>query len=65
MLGKTALALSKVFPLYYFIHANRFSASWEAMAPDLLIQLGFGLFFLFLALWISRLGSRSRCSLFA
>ena len=65
MLGKTALALSKVFPLYYFIHANRFSASWEAMAPDLLIQLGFGLFFLFLALWISRLENRSRCSLFA
>lgn len=65
MLGKTAIALSKVFPLYYFIHANRFSASWEAMAPDLLIQLGFGLFFLFLALWLSRLENRSRRSLLA
>ncbi|HZK29487.1 MAG TPA: ABC transporter permease [Clostridia bacterium] len=60
MLSESVLTLSKVFPLYYFIHANRFSSSFAEMAPDLIAQAGFALAYFILGFMIARFSKRSR-----
>lgn len=60
LLNETALGLARIFPLYYFIHANRFSASWAEMAPDLVILAGFACLYFLLAAAATWYGKRSR-----
>ncbi len=60
MVSDAVLNVSKAFPLYYFIHANRNSLSWDGMVYDLFMQLGFFILYVFIAFILQRMMRRAR-----
>jgi hypothetical protein len=60
LVSESVLNVSKVFPMYYFIRANRNSLVWEEMVPDILMQLVFFTVYVVIAFVLQRFAGRSR-----
>lgn len=60
LVSESVLNVSKAFPMYYFIRANRNSLVWEAMVPDILMQLVFFTVYVVIAFVLQRFAGRSR-----
>ncbi|HNZ63166.1 MAG TPA: ABC transporter permease [Bacillota bacterium] len=60
LVSDTVLNMSKAFPLYYFIHANRHSLNWDIMAPDILTEAGFAVLYILIAFILLRVSGRAR-----
>jgi ABC-2 type transport system permease protein len=60
LVSESVLNVSKAFPMYYFIRANRNSLVWEEMVPDILMQLVFFTVYVMIAFVLQRFAGRSR-----
>ncbi len=60
LVSESVLNVSKAFPMYYFIRANRNSLAWDDMIPDVLTQLVFFAVYVVIAIVLQRLAGRAR-----
>ncbi len=60
LVSESVLKVSKAFPMYYFIRANRNFLVWEDMVPDILTQFVFFAVYVVIAIVLQRLAGRAR-----
>ena len=60
LVSESVLRVSKAFPMFYFIRANRNSLAWKDMVPDILIQLVFFAMYFLIAVVLQRFAGRAR-----
>ena len=60
LVSESVLKVSKAFPMYYYIRANRNSLVWEDMVPDILTQLVFFAVYVVVAIVLQRFAGRAR-----
>ena len=59
-MSESVLKVSKAFPMYYYIRANRNSLLWEDMVPDILTQLIFFAVYVGVSIVLQRFAGRAR-----
>ncbi|HHW93764.1 MAG TPA: ABC transporter permease [Clostridiaceae bacterium] len=60
LVSESVLKISKAFPMFYFIRANRNSLAWEDMVPDILSQIAFFAVYVLIAIVLQRFAGRAR-----
>lgn len=60
LVNESVLNVSKAFPLYYYIRANRNSLVWADMVPDILVQMVFLAVYVVIAVILQHFARRAR-----